>query len=121
VRQLRSIALLGLAACAAAPPPAAAVAPPATASRDLPPDPPCPAGARCRDFADGERAFALVERGWTRAAILALLGGPTSCDPAGWHYEAGNPDGPLLSYTFELAAGRVVAIRHAAAACILRE
>jgi hypothetical protein len=83
----------------------------------------CPDGSLVRrwDFAAGERAFARVRIGWTTGAVRRALGDPEHCRGAVWTYTAGLSDGPLLTYSFTITRGRVSAIEHGAAACILRE
>jgi hypothetical protein len=104
---------LALSACVAT---STSPAPTAAATAACPPD-----DVRHLAFADGERAFAEVEVGWTVDRVRALVGDPRSCDAALWHYQAGHPDGPLATLTIEVSNAQVVRVERGAAGCILRE
>jgi hypothetical protein len=84
--------------------------------------PPCPQhGARSRVSSPlGPKGLGQVRVGWTVNRLLKLVGDPRSCDGSKWNYQYGSPDGPLETYTFTIARGRVASISRAGAGCIYR-
>lgn len=59
----------------------------------------------------------MVQKGWSRARVLAELGGPKACDGATLTYVAGPYTGPELRVTFTFAKGLVVGVARSSVGC----
>lgn len=97
--------------------------PPPSPGRTIGGKAPCP-NADVRHYRSVDAATAALGRvkvGWTTARLRKVAGDPRSCEGGTWYYEGGLPDGPHVTYTVTIAAGKVAAIEHATAACIYRE
>lgn len=68
-----------------------------------------------------QRLATSIQRGWTEAQVIALAGEPKSRTGGVWGWHFGLADGPRYDVLVTVREGRVVEVRTAVAACILRE
>lgn len=81
----------------------------------------CPPKTRQWRYAEGERAFSAVQKGWSRARVLTELGGPDECQGTSFIYIAGPYTGPELRVTYTFAKDRVVNVTRTVTGCRLVE